>query len=35
MPGYNADKTLIKTYNEIPKEVVDNIIHRFKRKYKV
>ena len=26
MPAYNADKTLIKTYNEIPKEVVDNII---------
>jgi len=26
MPAYNADKTLIKTYNEIPKKVVDNII---------
>ena len=26
MPAYNAEKTLIKTYNEIPKEVVDEII---------
>jgi len=26
MPAYNAEKTLIKTYNEIPKDVVDEII---------
>lgn len=26
MPAYNAGKTLIKTYNEIPKDVVDGII---------
>ncbi|MBA7709028.1 Undecaprenyl-phosphate 4-deoxy-4-formamido-L-arabinose transferase [subsurface metagenome] len=26
MPAYNAEKTLIKTYNEIPKEIVDDII---------
>jgi len=26
MPAYNAGKTLIKTYNEIPKDVVDEII---------
>lgn len=26
MPAYNAEKTLIKTYNEIPKNIVDEII---------
>jgi len=26
MPAYNAEKTLIKTYQEIPKDIVDNII---------
>jgi len=26
MPAYNAEKTLIQTYKEIPKEVVDDII---------
>jgi glycosyltransferase involved in cell wall biosynthesis len=26
MPAYNAEKTLIKTYNEIPKDIVDGII---------
>ena len=26
MPAYNAEKTLIQTYNEIPKDVVDEII---------
>ncbi len=26
MPAYNAEKTLIKTYNEIPKDIVDKII---------
>ena len=26
MPAYNAEKTLMKTYNEIPKDVVDGII---------
>jgi glycosyltransferase involved in cell wall biosynthesis len=26
MPAYNAEKTLIKTYNEIPKDIVDEII---------
>jgi glycosyltransferase involved in cell wall biosynthesis len=26
MPAYNAGKTLIRTYNEIPKDVVDEII---------
>ena len=26
MPAYNAEKTLIRTYNEIPKDVVDEII---------
>jgi glycosyltransferase involved in cell wall biosynthesis len=26
MPAYNAGKTLIKTYNEIPKDIVDEII---------
>jgi len=26
MPAYNAEKTLIKTFNEIPKDIVDNII---------
>ena len=26
MPAYNAEKTLIKTYNEIPKEIVDEVI---------
>jgi len=26
MPAYNAEKTLIKTYNEIPKDIVDDII---------
>jgi len=26
MPAYNAEKTLLKTYSEIPKDVVDEII---------
>lgn len=26
LPAYNAEKTLIQTYTEIPKEIVDNII---------
>jgi glycosyltransferase involved in cell wall biosynthesis len=26
MPAYNAEKTLIKTYNEIPREYVDEVI---------
>ncbi len=26
MPAYNAAKTLIKTYNDIPKEVIDEVI---------
>lgn len=26
MPAYNAEKTLVKTYNEIPKNIVDKII---------
>lgn len=26
MPAYNAEKTLIKTYNEIPKDIVDEVI---------
>ena len=26
MPAYNAEKTLIKTYNEIPHEYVDEVI---------
>lgn len=26
MPAYNAEKTLVKTYNEIPKAIVDEII---------
>ncbi len=26
MPAYNAERTLEKTYNEIPKEFVDEII---------
>jgi glycosyltransferase involved in cell wall biosynthesis len=26
MPAYNAEKTLIKTYNEIPKDIVDEIM---------
>lgn len=26
MPAYNAEKTLEKTYNDIPKGIVDNII---------
>ena len=26
MPAYNAEKTLIKTYNEIPRDIVDEII---------
>jgi len=26
MPAYNAEKTLLKTYNEIPKDIVDEII---------
>ncbi|MGY8762347.1 MAG: glycosyltransferase, partial [Nitrospinaceae bacterium] len=26
MPAYNAEKTLEKTYNEIPHDIVDNII---------
>ena len=26
MPAYNAEKTLIKTYQEIPKDIVDNIV---------
>lgn len=26
MPAYNAEETLIKTYNEIPKDIVDRII---------
>src|SRR3989344_9225288 len=26
MPAYNAEKTLEKTYNDIPKDVVDEVI---------
>jgi len=26
MPAYNAEKTLVQTYNEIPKDIVDEII---------
>jgi glycosyltransferase involved in cell wall biosynthesis len=26
MPAYNAEKTLLKTYNEIPREIVDEVI---------
>ncbi len=26
MPAYNAEKTLVKTYNDIPKDIVDDII---------
>jgi len=26
MPAYNAEKTLLRTYEEIPKDVVDDII---------
>jgi len=26
MPAYNAEKTLIKTYDEVPKDIVDDII---------
>ncbi len=26
MPAYNAEKTLERTYNEIPKDIVDNIV---------
>lgn len=26
MPAYNAEKTIIKTYNEIPKTIVDDVI---------
>ena len=26
MPAYNAEKTLQKTYDEIPKDIVDEII---------
>ena len=26
MPAYNAEKTLEKTYNEIPLEIVDDVI---------
>ncbi|MGY8766454.1 MAG: glycosyltransferase, partial [Nitrospinaceae bacterium] len=26
MPAYNAEKTLEKTYNEIPHDIVDDII---------
>ena len=26
MPAYNAEKTLIQTYNEIPFDIVDNVI---------
>ena len=26
MPAYNAEKTIIKTYNDIPKDIVDGII---------
>ncbi|MGY8761482.1 MAG: glycosyltransferase, partial [Nitrospinaceae bacterium] len=26
MPAYNAEKTLKKTYDEIPKDIVDNVI---------
>jgi glycosyltransferase involved in cell wall biosynthesis len=26
MPAYNAEKTLVQTYNEIPKDVVDSVI---------
>ena len=26
MPAYNAAKTLLKTYDEIPKDIVDSII---------
>jgi len=26
MPAYNAEKTLVKTYNEIPKDIVDEVV---------
>jgi glycosyltransferase involved in cell wall biosynthesis len=26
MPAYNAEKTLVQTYNEIPKDIVDSVI---------
>ena len=26
LPAYNAEKTLLKTYNDIPKDAVDKII---------
>ena len=26
MPAYNAEKTLERTYNEIPKDIVDYIV---------
>ena len=26
MPAYNAEKTLKKTYDEIPKDIVDEVI---------
>src|SRR5665647_1320221 len=26
MPAYNAEKTLVQTYSEIPKDIVDTII---------
>ncbi|HEY9886115.1 MAG TPA: glycosyltransferase [Vampirovibrionales bacterium] len=26
MPAYNAEKTLVQTYNEIPLDIVDEVI---------
>ena len=26
MPAYNAEKTLVATYDEVPKDVVDHVI---------
>ena len=40
LPAYNAEKTLQKTYDEVPKDIVDKIIltddasHEYQRRYK-
>lgn len=32
MPAYNAEKTLEQTYNEIPFDIVDDVIFSERRK---
>ena len=30
MPAYNAARTILKTYGEIPKDIVDDVAEEFK-----